>query len=374
MKPPKSLLLLAASLSGLASPLRAEVLDRIIAKVNGEMITLTEFQARQVGALKQAQIPATRQEAYLREHSRELLDQAIDELLIAQAAEEGAKDVPEDYLKQVLESIKKDYKIDSDEEFERRIRSEGLTLDDVKRDIRRSIVTRRYIGEEVERKLVVTDGELRAEYEARKSTDFGATPSERLAEVLVPSKEQAAQVAARLRAGEDFAAVAREVSSAPSRTSGGDLGTIPRRSMNASLLEVVANLGPGQVSDPIPAKGGYRILKVVSRDNGRQQSYEEVAEKLRAELRERRRAEALDALSKRLREHADIEEMVREVPLQVQLNPEEAPAQPSIGAAAAGAGQAGDGADEFRSSQGKVRRVTPAAPAAEPAATPTPAP
>ncbi len=383
MQPPRSLYV-ALSLCLLATPLTAEVLDRIIVKVNGEILTLSEFQSRQVAALRQAQVPPARQDAYLREQSRALLDAAIDELLITQAAEEEGKEVPEEYLKQVLDSMKKDYNIQSDEEFERRVREEGLTVDDVKRDVKRSILTRRYVAEQVEKKITITDVEARAEYETRKAGEFTAPPTERLAEILVSSKEpdaqaRAAQIVTRLRAGEDFAAVARAASIAPSRTSGGDLGTLARRSMNASLVEVVSKLQPGQVSDPIPTKGGYRILKLVSREAAREQAFEEVAEKLRTELRERRRGDAMVALTKRLREHADIEEMVREVPLDVQFNPADTASQPSLGEAASAAEIAPrpKTEDEFVATPGKVRRVAPPStspetvpPAATPAATP----
>jgi parvulin-like peptidyl-prolyl isomerase len=380
MKSPR-LLCIIPSLFLLATPLAAEVLDRVVVKVNGEILSLSDFQTRQIGALRQAQVPAARQEAYLRQHSRELLDAAIDDLLISQAAAEDGKDVPEDYLKQVLESIKKDYNIQSDEEFERRVREEGLTVDDVKRDVRRSILTRRYIAEQVERKVVVSDTEERAEYERRKASDFTMPPTERLAEILISSSEpdaekRATQIVARLKAGEDFAELARAVSTAATRASGGDLGTVARGSMNASLVEVVSKLQPGQVSSPLSTKGGYRILKVVSRDPGRQQPFAEVAEKLRAELRERRRTEVMAALTKRLRERADIEEMVRDVPLEVQVNPSDAAAQPSLGEAASAADAPRPGTEEeVVSTPGRVRRVSPPAGAAEPTpAAPQPTP
>jgi hypothetical protein len=97
-----------------------------------------------------------------------------------------------------------------------------------------------------------------------------------------------------------------------------------------------------------------------------------VAEKLRAELRDRRRGDAMAALTKRLREHADIEELVREVPLEVQFNPSEMQSQPSLGAAASAAEgpRRPTTEDEFVATPGQVRRVAPPATAAEPAPAP----
>jgi parvulin-like peptidyl-prolyl isomerase len=368
MKPPKVLFFLA-SLCLLAGSSRAEVLERIVAKVNGEIITLSDFQSRQIAALREARIPAERQEAYLRENGRRLLDEAIDDLLIAQKAEEVGKEVPEEYLKQIIDGIKKDYNLPSDEAFEEQIRREGFTLAEIKHNISRSLLTRRYIADEVEKKVTVSDAELRAEYEARKAANYTAPASDHLQEILVSSKEPNAEalardIVARVRAGEDFAKLARAHSSAPSRDSGGDLGKVARRDMNAALAAVVSQLAPGEVSEPMAARGGYRIVRVAARDEGKVTPFDDVKEALRESMLDRRHVEEMNRLAKRLREHAIIQDMVREVPLAVVQADEATEAKPSILDAVgnvAPEAQASPAPDEeFVTKRGQVRKIAPA--------------
>ena len=367
MKPSKPLFLLA-SLCLLAGLSRAEVLERIVAKVNGEIITLSDFQARQIAALREGRVPPERQEAFLRENGRRLLDEAIDDLLIAQKAEEVGKEVPEEYLKQIIDGIKKDYNLTSDEAFEEQIRREGFTLNEIKHNISRSLLTRRFLAEEIEKKVVVSDAELRAEYESRKASDYTAPATDHLQEILVSSKEPNAEalakdIVARARAGEDFAALARAYSSAPSRSAGGDLGKVARRDMNAALAAVVNGLAPGEVSEPMTARGGSRIVRVVDREEGKLTPFDEVKDALRERMLDRRHGEEMSRLAKRLREHAIVQDMVREVPLAVVQADETPEAKPSIldavgnVAPEAAASPATD--EEFVTRRGQVRRVAP---------------
>ncbi len=376
MKPLKSLFLVP-SLLLLVAPCHGEVLERIVAKVNGETITLSDFQARQLAALRQANVPPDQQEAFLRDHNRQLLDQAIDDVLIAQKASEDGKGIPDEYLNQYIEEMKKEYGIKNNEEFEVALRQEGITADDMKRNLERSLLTRRFISEEIDKKVAVTEPELRAEYETRRTTEFTQPPTDHLQEILISSKEpdadeRARSIVARIRAGEDFAALAKQYSVAPSREAGGDLGRLARRDMNASLAEVVAALSPGQVSDPIPTKGGLRIIRLAERDEGHVQPFDQVKEALRTRLTARRTEDQIERVAKKLREHALIQDMVREVPLQVA--PTEGGGRPSLMDAVTGTTSAPPPApasdeNEFVSQRGEAKKVAPL-----PAPEPPPAP
>jgi peptidyl-prolyl cis-trans isomerase SurA len=369
MKPLK-LLSLVPSLLLLGAPVRAEVLERIVAKVNGEIISLSDFQARQLGALRQAAVPPDEQEAFLREHNRQLLDEAIDDVLVAQRALEESKGIPDEYLNQYIEEMKKEYGIKTNEEFEAALRQEGITADDMRRNLERSLLTRRFMNDEIEKKVSITEPELRAEYEARRASEFTQPPMDQLQEIVLSTKEPGAEqrarsLVARARAGEDFATLAKQESVAPSREAGGDLGRVARRDMNAGLAEVVAQLSPGQISDPLPTKGGLRILRLVARDEGKVQPFDEVKQALRERLKARRTQEQTARLVKKLREHAIIQDMVREVPLQVA--PTDSGGRPSLMEAVTGANPdapvpanaPAHGEDEFATKSGEVKKVAP---------------
>src|SRR5688572_14723355 len=131
-----------------AASAHAVVLERVIAKVNGEVITLSEFEQRQIVSAQSANIPRERIPAYLQEKSPEILQDAIDELLLSQKADELGIRVRPEALDQVVEEIKKDNKITSEEQFKRELTREGLTLESLKRNIERSISKRRVISRE----------------------------------------------------------------------------------------------------------------------------------------------------------------------------------------------------------------------------------
>jgi len=99
-------LLALPSLLVLATSARAEVIERVVAKVNGDIVTLSDFEARQIAAVQMARIGPDRIEAFLRESNARILQEAIDDLLIMQRAMELEIKLPPTYVKEVIEGIK----------------------------------------------------------------------------------------------------------------------------------------------------------------------------------------------------------------------------------------------------------------------------
>ena len=170
-------------------------------------------------------------------------------------------------MQEVIDGIKKENNIADDAELQRQLRREGMSLDDLKRNIERSIVRRQVLTRELEAKATVNEAEARAEYERNKDAHTRRA-SVHLHEIVVADEEQARALVARARAGEDFAALARAHSTAASRDAGGDLGVLHRGEMNAAVEAVAFALPEGGVSDPLPTEGGYRIIRA-TREEGR---------------------------------------------------------------------------------------------------------
>ena len=101
-------LLLLTSLTVLAGTAQAEIIERIIAKVNGEIITLSEFQERQLAAAQAERITPEQIGTFLRQNNARLLQEAIDDILLIQKAEDAGLQLPPEYVDEVIESIKKD--------------------------------------------------------------------------------------------------------------------------------------------------------------------------------------------------------------------------------------------------------------------------
>src|SRR5687767_14692904 len=147
----RNLFLTALSLLALAAAAPAEIVERVVAKVNGDIVTLSEFQARQVAAVQAAGIDTeSGVERFLRENNARILQEAVDDLLLVQkAADEGMRLRPE-YVKEIVDGIKKENNIASDEELQQQLRREGMSLDELKRNIERSVLRRQLLSRELE--------------------------------------------------------------------------------------------------------------------------------------------------------------------------------------------------------------------------------
>lgn len=311
-------LLLVPSALLLALPAPGEIVERVVVKVNGDIVTLSEFATRQVQAAQAARIAPERAEQFLRENNARILQEAIDDLLIAQkAADLGIRLRPE-YVKDAIESIKKENNLTTEEAFQEALRHEGLSLDDLKRNIERSILSRQVLYREVESKVVVSDAEALKDYESRLA-EYERPASVHLQEILVRSEEEARGLLARVRAGEDFAALARASSLAASRGAGGELGRIARGELTPELEKVVFALAAGAVSEPIRVADGFRILRVTDRNEAGVMPFEEAKPEIVKRLGQARRAEEYERFLTGLRKSAMIDIRVREVPLQVDL-------------------------------------------------------
>jgi parvulin-like peptidyl-prolyl isomerase len=365
------LLLLLASLAA-AGALRAEIVERVIARVNGDVVTLSEFEARQLAAVQQARVPPDQVERFLRENNARLLQEAVDDMLILQrGAELGIRLRPE-YIDEVIEGIKKENNIADEGELRRQLRREGMSLEELRRNIERSVVRRQVLARELEAKAAVSEADARAEYERQKST-FLRRAAVRLHEIVVPDAELARTLSARARAGEDFAALARAHSTAATREAGGDLGRLHKGEMNPQLEAVAFALPEGGVSEPIPAEGGYRIVRATEKQEEAVAPFDEVKVEITQRLAGEKVAKLYDEYVQGLRKTAITRTMVSEVPLQISL--------PAAGTGtmlppeAAGTTAAPADAEIVVSPQARPERVAPApAPAPTPAPTPSPTP
>jgi parvulin-like peptidyl-prolyl isomerase len=299
----------------------AEIIERVVAKVNGQIITLSEFQSRQIGAAQGARVDPQNVGAFLRQNNARILQEAIDEILILQKAEDSGIQAPPQWVEESIEGIRKDNNISSDEQFQEALAREGLTLAELRKNIENGVVRRIMMEREIRPKIEATDTELRAEYEKLKATEFTKPATVTLQEILVSEEAGGAaaarQVAEKAKAGEDFAALVKTYSSSASRANGGDLGQLAQGEINPDIEKVAFALPVGGVSDPVPVEGGHRIVKVTAKTAGSTTPYEAAKDRVHDRLMMARFEKAYEAYVQDLRKTASIELRVREVPLQL---------------------------------------------------------
>ena len=155
-------LLVAAS----AAHPRADILEQILVKVNGDIITKTELEQRQIAALRQRDpnfrpgTDADLQKALV-EVTPEVIVNAVDELLLIQRGRELGYSLGNEQFRSIVENIKKENKIETEEQFQAALKQEGLTLDDLRRQIERNMLASRVQQVEVMGKIAVSDDEVK---------------------------------------------------------------------------------------------------------------------------------------------------------------------------------------------------------------------
>ncbi len=202
----------------------------------------------------------------------------------------------------------------TEEEFQRHLKSRSMTVDDLKRDLRRQLSIQKLLNREVAAKITITDQDVTDFYNSNLNQFNVAEPQYRISQIVItPRKEpqirnrknddatneaeairKSKMIVDKLNSGADFAQVAMDYSEDMNTSAnGGDLGYIPESSLNQSdpnLKKTVLGLKPGQVSQPIVLKDSIRILKLVAREAAGQRGVNDpqVQQTIRDTLRDRK--------------------------------------------------------------------------------------
>jgi parvulin-like peptidyl-prolyl isomerase len=389
MTPPRSTdprparALLPAALLSLAFtlPAAAEIIERVVAKVGSQILTLSEFESRQIAAVQAARVGPEGVERFLRENNQRILQEAVDDLLLLDRAIELGLRVRTDAVDETIEEMKRENNLTTDEAFQAQLRREGMTLDELRRSIARSFARRMVLSREIDTRATVTEAEVLAEFQAHKE-DYAQPATARLAEIVLEgegAQERAAEILQQVRAGADFAALAKQHSRAATAGDGGDLGRVVREDLAPELAGLVFSLPVGGVSDPLPTAAGWRLLRVVERTEAKPPSLETARPIIEQRLAQGRVAQQYEKYIEGLRKNAGaVEVRVREVPLQVEVPAGPTLAAPAVGAAPPGVPGADSDEEIVASPQDKPERVAPepppgaAAPQPEPSAPPPP--
>ncbi|MFZ5441801.1 MAG: peptidylprolyl isomerase [Myxococcota bacterium] len=290
----KNLLISLLALSSLVA--RAELVDRVAAVVNNELITLSEVEARIAPELQKLrqEDPARRSE--LRDQMvKKGLELLIGEKLMEAQVRELNIEVADSEIEMGMDDVKKQNNISS-EQFEQLLGQEGYTLASYKSFMRKHLARLKLVNLKVRSKVKISDEDLKAEY-ARwahdEANDFEVHARHIL--VQVPQKATPEQVeAARVKAvalmneakqpGVNFAELAKKKSEGPSAADGGDLGFFRRGVMVAEFERAAFTLPPGGISEPIRTKFGWHVLKVEERKALAAPPLDEVKDQLRERM------------------------------------------------------------------------------------------
>lgn len=315
--------LLAALVS---APAGAQIVEQVLVNVNGDILTKTEFEQRQIAMLRTRPElgNVTPDSLELREALLEITPQlileAVDELLLIQRGRELGLALGDEQFISIVDNIKTSNNLEDDADFEAALAAEGMTMDDLRRSLERQMLSAEAQRTDVVDKIGVTEDEARAYYEEH-SQDF-TTPSEvtlREFFVEVPVSDRGVNVAAddaalaeaaeireRLLAGEPFARLAAELSDAPSKANGGLIGPLSREELAEALQDQLDAMKVGELTELLRTPRGYQILKLESRTETKIRTFEEARGDIGTAVGEAKMAGERLKYLERLREQATI--------------------------------------------------------------------
>jgi parvulin-like peptidyl-prolyl isomerase len=259
---------------------KSEILEQILVKVNGDIITKTDLEARQVGVLRQRtqQLSDEELRKAIAEVTPEILVDAVDEILQLQRGKELGYKVTEEQFKRVMENIRKENKLESDEQFAAALKQEGLSIEQLRKNLEKQMVINQVQQTEVYAKLGISEEEAQAYYNAHKA-EFTTAASITLRELLVAvktdgkginvaadedAKTKAEGAVRRARAGESFATLVAELSDAPSKANGGVVGPLSLDELDPGVRKLIEGLKPGGVTDVFRTPTGYALIQLES--------------------------------------------------------------------------------------------------------------
>lgn len=294
MKPLSLLLLLIPLIPGAA---HAELVDRVAAIVNNDLIALSEVYQRAAPEL--ARLGAERDPAKRNKLRDEVLkaatDQLIGERLLEAEIRELNIEVTDQELESALDDVRKQNKVDADQ-FEAMLRQEGFTVAQYREFIRKHVARLKLVNLKVRGKVKIADEDLKAEY-LKFSRLEGEDPEIHARHILIKLEPKASEaevqtaqakavaVAAEARQpGMDFVELAKKKSEGPSANEGGDLGFFRRGVMVPEFERIAFNLKEGEISDPVRTKFGFHIIKVDERRNVAVKGFEEMKDELRERM------------------------------------------------------------------------------------------
>lgn len=275
---------LFAAFSGSAT-LFADVVDRVVAKVNDEVITLYELEQAEENLMRQMgeEVPAGRKA----EVRRKMLDQLITKKLIDnQARSLGIAATDADIDKALNDVLTRGGA--NEDELRRSLASQGISYEEYRADLGDQIEKTRLISMEIQSKIDMSEERLKNyyyehidDYTGRAGVRIGLIFLHRRDyETQASLKARADELQLRLDAGEPFEELAALFSDGPAASIGGDLGFIESGSLSPLIAEAIAPLSEGEVSAPVASAAGTHFIKLVERSDGEKRSFEKVRDQI----------------------------------------------------------------------------------------------
>jgi peptidyl-prolyl cis-trans isomerase SurA len=308
----------SAPLMAQSTSTKGQVVEEIVARVNNEIITLSDYQKADE-ALKQEVAQDCQAcsddkiQAAIKDQEKNLLSGLIDKALLLERAKDMSITVDADLVKE-LDDIRKQNKLDSMEDLQKAVESTGMAWEDYKAQMKDELMRQQVIRQEVAGHMDIAPEDIKQYYDAHKQ-EFEFPEEVVLAEIFlstegrtpeeIASVERKAQdLHDRVARGQDFVAIAEKYSEGQTAKDGGSIGTFKRGVLDKTLDDAVFKLNKGQITDVIQVKTGFEILKVVEHFEAGLQPLSAVQEQIQDKLYMQKMEPAMHDYLAQLREES----------------------------------------------------------------------
>ncbi len=268
----------------LSTASNASVVDRIVAVVNDDIITLTELNkavSPYVDKINSAGYSSEKRKEILYKIKKDMLDRMIDKMLTDQEVKRLHITVTDQEVDNAIERLKQSQSM-TQEDLEKALKQNGMTLKEYREKMRREILRPKLINYEIKSKVVVTDQDIKKYYNEHKQ-EFAGINKYHICNICIPVDEndsdeikaekykKAEKIKKMLDQGKNFKDLAKKYSEVPNAADGGDLGTFELGALSGQIRNAVSALKPGKYTDVMLTDNGYQLfyLEDVKTENGK---------------------------------------------------------------------------------------------------------
>lgn len=270
--------------------------DEKVAVVNGVVIARIQFDKELKVHLERVSRQGRQTtDDQMEELKKDVLEGLIEREVLYQESQKAGIKIADQKVDDQVAAIKK--RFPNEEEFKKALAGMGLTEEEVREQIQRGLAIRELIDQKVANKVVITDEETKAYYDANPQL-FNQPEEVKASHILIkvePTADDATKAAARkkvedlqqkLKDGGDFAELAKENSEGPSNARGGDLGYFKRGQMVKPFEDVAYSMKIDEVSDLVETRFGYHLIKVSDKKPEQTLAYADVKDKIAQRLKQ----------------------------------------------------------------------------------------
>lgn len=301
---------------GIANAQDIEVVDRIVAVVNDDVISLFELEQTfkpYREKIKTLGYPPDKEKEMIFKVRGDILNQLIDQKLTDQEIKRTGISISEKEIDSAVERIKESA-FYTDEDLRNLLSREGMSLEEYRRRIKEQILRTKLVNREVKSKIVINEEDIKAYYENHQETYQGGKKYN-LRHILLKAddfadkekvKEKAESILEKLRAGQSFEKMASEYSESPTAKKGGELGVLDEEVLSPQILEAVKYMKPGEFTPVLDTDLGYQIFFLEKVTDAQGKSLEDASPEIEQKLFEEIVNEQFRSWLRKLRERSHI--------------------------------------------------------------------